>query len=435
MLRFALALIFVLQFLSLSCQDIEYARKVIRTLSSPELKGRGFTGNGHQIAARYIGKQFLATGLESFKSGSDNARNINKLYFQPFEIRVNSFPSKMTVEIDAKKLIAGSEFLVHPSSSPGKGKYSLYLVKKMELANNGALQKITKESVGKIIVIDARNFATDNKEVLQKADEAIEIIEFSSQLQSAGTIILTDEKLTWSISTDRAVKPIVIINSSKIGTNPLEARINVKAEYSVHTTNNVIGYIPGKQTPDSFILIIAHYDHLGTMGKDAYFPGANDNASGVAMLLSLASHFKLNPHKYSMVFMALAAEETGLNGARYFISNPVIDLKRIAFLINFDLAGTGDEGIKVVNGTVYPEQFGLLKKINNERGYLKDVQVRGPACNSDHCIFHEKGIPCFYIYTLGGIKAYHDIFDRFETLPLTEFSDYMKLMIEFLQNI
>jgi Zn-dependent M28 family amino/carboxypeptidase len=200
-------------------------------------------------------------------------------------------------------------------------------------------------------------------------------------------------------------------------------------------TRNVVGYIRGIQKPDSFLVVTAHYDHLGQMGEEVIFPGANDNASGVAMLLSLAKHFASSPPQYSMVFIALSAEETGLQGAGYFVSNPLIDLKKIRFLVNFDLAGTGEEGIKVVNGSVYKDNFDLLKKINDEKHYLKSVQSRGAACNSDHCIFYEQGVPCFYIYTLGGIQAYHDIYDRAETLPLTEFNDYTQLMIDFLGSL
>ncbi|MEN8203855.1 MAG: M20/M25/M40 family metallo-hydrolase, partial [Bacteroidota bacterium] len=166
-----------------------------------------------------------------------------------------------------------------------------------------------------------------------------------------------------------------------------------------------------------------------------YFPGANDNASGIAMILNLAKHFSENPPAYSMVFMALGAEEIGLLGAKAFTEDPTFDLDRIKFLVNFDLAGTGDEGIKVVNATVHQREFDLLSVLNTEKDLLPAVSSRGPACNSDHCMFHQKGVPSFYIYTLGGIQAYHDIYDRYETLPLTEFVDYCTLMISFFDHL
>jgi aminopeptidase YwaD len=136
-----------------------------------------------------------------------------------------------------------------------------------------------------------------------------------------------------------------------------------------------------------------------------------------------------------MVFVALSAEELGILGAKAFTDNPPIDLKKIKFLVNFDLAGTGDEGIKVVNGSVFKDKFDLLTRINTEQKLLPKVDIRGAACNSDHCLFYQKGVPCFYIYTLGGIQAYHDILDKSETLPLTEFADYCKLMIDFFNKI
>jgi aminopeptidase YwaD len=66
---------------------------------------------------------------------------------------------------------------------------------------------------------------------------------------------------------------------------------------------------------------------------------------------------------------------------------------------------------------------------------LKQIKIRGEACNSDHCLFHQKGVPCFFIYTLGGIQAYHDIYDRAETLPLTEYEDYFKLLVSFIKSL
>ena len=88
-----------------------------------------------------------------------------------------------------------------------------------------------------------------------------------------------------------------------------------------------------------------------------------------------------------------------------------------------------------MNGTIFKEKFDLISKINQQQNLLPKIDIRGAACNSDHCFFYEKGVPCFYIYTQGGIRAYHDIFDKYETLPLTEFVDYCKLMILFFDSI
>ena len=106
-------------------------------------------------------------------------------------------------------------------------------------------------------------------------------------------------------------------------------------------------------------------------------------------------------------------------------------LSKIKFLVNLDLVGTGVEGITVVNATEFPVQFDLLSHLNEKELYLVNIKKRGQACNSDHCPFFAKGVPCFFIYTLGGIAAYHDLDDRPETLPLTAFEGLTKLLIAF----
>ena len=163
--------------------------------------------------------------------------------------------------------------------------------------------------------------------------------------------------------------------------------------------------VKGTSGKDSTLVLTAHYDHLGLLGKKVYFPGANDNASGVAMLLSMARYYAKNPPEYNMVFLAFSGEEIGLLGSKAFIEQPLTDLSKIKFLVNFDLAGTGDEGIKVVNGTIFKTDFDRLQQLNERYHLLPKVEIRGEACNSDHCLFYAKGVPCFFIYTQGGIQS------------------------------
>jgi Zn-dependent M28 family amino/carboxypeptidase len=200
-----------------------------------------------------------------------------------------------------------------------------------------------------------------------------------------------------------------------------------------HPSQNVIGYVKGSVHPDSFIIFSAHYDHLGRMGKEVYFPGANDNASGCAMVLNLARHYskKENRPKCSMVFIFFAGEEVGLLGSEYFTKNPLFPLSRIKFLLNMDIMGTGEEGITVVNGTIFKKEFDLLSRVNADGKFIKEVRIRGKSANSDHFHFTEKGVKAFFIYTMGGTKAYHDIYDRAETLPLNEFEDLFKMITAF----
>jgi len=250
--------------------------------------------------------------------------------------------------------------------------------------------------------------------------------------------MVTHDKLTWGSSTSIGSRPFFILNTG----NDLSVIESVEIEiestfYQSYLTHNLIGMLPGKLYPDSFIVFTAHYDHLGCMGTETCFPGANDNASGTAMLLSLARYYALedNSPDYSLAFIALGAEELGLLGADFYTENPVFPLEQILFLINIDLAGNGEEGITVVNGSVYPAEFELLKNINETNYFLPQVKTRGSACNSDHCKFYEKSVPCFFIYTMGGSTAYHDIYDTPGSLPLTMFENYFLLLKSFTDSL
>ena len=132
-----------------------------------------------------------------------------------------------------------------------------------------------------------------------------------------------------------------------------------------------------------------------------------------------------------IAFICFTGEELGLLGSAFYVQHPEFPLSKIKFLINLDIVGTGDEGIKVVNATEFPKQFDQLVKLNDKDQYMKVVSPRGKAANSDHYPFYVNGVPCFFIYTMGGIAAYHDIYDRAETLPLTKYEDLFKLLIDF----
>ena len=96
---------------------------------------------------------------------------------------------------------------------------------------------------------------------------------------------------------------------------------------------------------------------------------------------------------------------------------------------------TGDDGITVVNGSVFKKEFALLHSINEREKYVVKIKSRGKAANSDHYWFTEKGVPSFFIYAMGGIQAYHDVYDKGETLPLTDFEDLFNLIIKFYERI
>lgn len=412
-----------------------YARQVVDTLASESMHGRGYVNAGDSIAANYIKTEFKKAGLSSF-SGD---------YYQKFEFPINTFQNEtpsFSINHLNEQWKAGQNYLVSagcPSIIKQKELEAVWFdsatVSSLEL-----MKKFTKKKFErKWIIIDSHGITDKDK---------LKLFDFmkANPYNAFGIVFVNDKKLTWTCSQKVSKFPSVelLINDSLRNRIVKSKKINIAFESKnkfipKHISQNVIGYIQGSIYPDSFIIYSAHYDHLGQMGKDVYFPGANDNASGCAMLLNLANYYtklKYKP-KCSIVFIAFCGEEVGLLGSKYFTEHPVFPLKNIKFVFNMDIMGTGEEGITVVNGSVFKTEFDMMKEINSQNNYIKDIKMRGKAANSDHYAFSEKGIKSFFIYTMGGIKAYHDIYDRSETLPLNEFENLFNLITKFgdyLQN-
>ncbi|KLT64876.1 M28 family metallopeptidase [Pedobacter sp. BMA] len=361
-----------------SAQDSAYVRKTINHLTSPRFWGRGYTKDGMKKAADFISGEYKSIGLLPLSPD----------YQQDFAFAVNTFPGKMQVSVNGKKLEPGKDFIVSNESQGIRAKANLDQLDSARFAGQPNIRVILKN------------------------------------------------KLTWSVASEVAGFTEIQIDRNKF--NDIPKQINVDIENHLidnFKASNVCGLVKGTEFPDSVMVITAHYDHLGGMGSDTYFPGANDNAAGVATLLSLAKYYASHPQAYSIAFICFAAEEAGLLGSRYYVENPLFPLASIKFLLNLDLVGTGDAGMAVVNATVYPKAFSILNALNDQQQLISKITKRGKAANSDHYFFTEKGVPAFFIYTQGGPPAYHDVFDTADGLPLTEYNDLFKLIVEFNKNL
>jgi aminopeptidase YwaD len=323
-----------------TAQDINFAHKMIDTLTSPYFWGRGYTKGGVGKAAVFLTEQFKTYGLKPMDG---------KNMMQPFSYPVNTYPGKMELSINGVTLVPGKDFIIRPDTRGVKGE-------------------------GTLVQTDSVHYQdSKNRVVLELVDK----LTFSAEQTVLDyTVIQLDKHL---------VKPP--FNTIKT---------NIESELIGNfKTGNICGVVKGTVKPDSIIVFTAHYDHLGGMGDKVYFPGANDNASGVTQVLTMAKYYAEHPQPYTMAFILFSGEEAGLLGSKYFTGHPLIPLKNIRFLINLDLEGTGIDGITVVNATVYPKEFALLRQINEKYNLLPKVNSRGKAANSDHYLFTEKGCPPF----------------------------------------
>lgn len=417
-----LAITFLWSFYGWSQNELPtaYARSVAERLCSPEFHGRGYVKKGDSIASAFLADEFKKIGLKP----------LNNSYYQEFTHDVNTFPGEMTVISEGDTLMPGVDYIVDPSCPSVKLVLRFKRISPAEATQKALLQKAVTEVVnsGKInaFLLDLRTVSADTLKLLNGVPEML--------ASFAHTIVWSNQKLTWSAAPEQLPYPLLHI-AAKV---PLNKEITVDIEalrIKSYASRNVIGYLPAYRKTKRTIILSAHYDHLGRMGKDTYFPGANDNASGTATLLCVAKELAKAKRKVNYVFIAFAGEEAGLIGSHFFTENPLVPLKRIRFLLNLDIMGSGEEGITVVNATKHPNEFQLFQKINTEANYLTQIKSRGPAANSDHYWFSEKGVPAFFIYTMGPNKNYHDIHDTYQNLTFAETSDLIQLIAVFLADL
>ncbi|RNI26300.1 M28 family metallopeptidase [Rufibacter latericius] len=424
MMTFTRWLSFLLLLISVTAnaQDLARVRQTISDLSAPALHGRGYAFKGDSLAANYLQKQFESIGLRSFTPN----------YKQSFTLPVNILENRLQLEIDGKALVPGVDFIAHAATGAGSGEGRVYDIDTLILKDvDVAQQFLTNNLRNKVLVVYQRHL----QELLSLPEP------FQPQLKSVAAVIVRQPgpKLMGTVRGEQLPFPVLEVlekswpKKAKKVTFAVDARLEPQ-----YQSQNIIGFVPGKVKPDSFVVVTAHYDHLGHQGKSLYFPGAHDNASGTAMLLELARHYAQpqNAPDFSIAFMAFAGEEAGLVGSRFYTENPLFPLNKIKFLLNLDLMSTGEEGMMVVNGSVYPKQFALLQSLNQQHGYLSQIKSRGKAANSDHYFFSEKGVPAFFFYTLGGTTTeYHHPNDKAETLPLTKFKEVMALIQGFIKAL
>ena len=184
---------------------------------------------------------------------------------------------------------------------------------------------------------------------------------------------------------------------------------------------NVVAHVRGVEEPDQFLVLTAHYDHLGVRDGEVY-NGADDNGSGTAALLALASHFSEHRPRHSIVFAAVDAEEGGLSGARAFVSAPPVPLDAILANLNMDMVSHSDGELYVAGTYHYPVLKQYVERIRESAAVTLRFGHDSPELgsgdwtnSSDHGPFHEAGIPFLY-FGVEDHPDYHQPTDDFDTI-------------------
>ena len=198
---------------------------------------------------------------------------------------------------------------------------------------------------------------------------------------------------------------------------------------------NILGLIEGTRAPDRYIVITAHYDHVGSNGGQIY-NGADDNASGVATMLEIAQRLKAARPEHSVIFVAFDGEERGLLGAKHFVQAPPVPLSSIAMNLNFDMIARAEtDGFLWVTGTYQHPTFrpileGIPANGAVSLAFGKDTPQDTGADNwveaSDQGAFFNAQVPFLYL----GVNYhpdYHRPSDDFERITPSVFQSAVEL--------
>jgi Zn-dependent M28 family amino/carboxypeptidase len=184
---------------------------------------------------------------------------------------------------------------------------------------------------------------------------------------------------------------------------------------------NVVGLLPGKRQPRKYIVLSAHYDHLGSRNGQV-FNGADDNASGTAALFAVGKYFDEHPPANSLIFAAFDAEESGLRGSQAFVKEPPVDASLLSLNLNADMIGRSpDDKLFVVGTTLQPflrpyiESVAAKAPVKLLMGHEDPGQREDWTRDSDHYSFIQAKIPALYI-GVEDFDQHHKATDDYETM-------------------
>lgn len=432
-------------------------RNHIKYLSSDSLKGRLTGTSGDSLAAEYIKKELTSygllplsgDGLQRFKvtdkvmPGKDNFLSFNGQTYSPgndFEPTAFSENKSLKSEV----VFAGYGFNINNDSlkwndydrTDVKSKWVIIMrgdpepddskSKFAPFSGDRDKSLLAKDmGAGGVLLVSGENLDKEDRfEPLAKGEYSVGIPVFRIK-RGVADAILAKSKTKFNDLEKR-------LNSGRKPHSFLTATIiDAKSEIiqNMANTRNVIMEIPGEDAmlKNEYLIFGAHFDHLGMGGPGSssrkpdtigVHHGADDNASGVAMLIELAGKFAgtKNTHKRTLVFVSFSGEEEGLWGSKYFADHPGIDLSKVDVMINMDMVGRlKDTKDLQIGGVGTAENMQKKAEALCDTSLLKLAFTEEGSGPSDHSSFYAKDIPVLF-FTTGAHTDYHTPSDTWEKI-------------------
>jgi hypothetical protein len=397
-------------------------------LTAPAMEGRGSGTPGGELAARYIEERLAAAGL---RPGGDAGGWRQSFVLRP-GTRLGTGNALARTGAAPLALDVSRDWTPHGGAPSGDVEAELAFVgaapgaagESMGAGVNGKIVLVVEGGPTRIErLIAARRAGAAALLVVGDTLPLLERTAVSVGLPSAtvtpaaADVLLAPAGLTLAALTRTPAAPGG--PTPVVGTG-VTARLAIRLEPADRRADNVIGVLPGTDPAlaGQSVVIGAHYDHLGRVGGDVYH-GADDNASGSAVVLGLAQAFAAaGGAPRALVFILFSGEEVGLIGSGHYVRHPVLPLERAAAMVNFDMVGRMREGRATVSGVESGDALRALVTAAAAGEPLLALTYRdSPFSASDQARFYAAGVPVLF-FTTGRHPDYHkptDTADKLDT--------------------
>lgn len=423
-------------------------RANVSFLASDALEGRDTPSRGLDVAAEFIASRFRAAGLET--AGNDSYFQVSAWRARQINIerlRASLESNGATLALTPEQISTSSLEAIHVENA---SVFKATLDTKFNELEGGSL-------AGSVVLIETvpfdrlRRMSSDERsETIRKYSAAYHAIE---RLKPSALIGVRRDSSIGSGAAARLIDPDsekeipaqggpvkVHLHSRALSDlfdrwpeGQTGARLSFDLPAAAERTvalKNVVGVVPGSDPllKDSYIIVTAHYDHVGRSGEvdgDFVFNGANDDSSGVASVIELASALALAKPKRSVVFIALFGEEKGLLGSYYYTRHPLFPLEKTIANLNLEHLGRTDsaDGPQVAKFTMTGFDYSDIRTVFETAAkhtgtalYKRDKESDSFFNRSDNAAFAEAGIPAHTVVVAYDFPDYHGLADNWEKL-------------------
>ena len=403
--------------MGMNAQDLSHYKRIIKELSSAKYHGRGYAEDGANKAGEWIAKEFAKVGAD-------------EVVCQPFTLDINTFPGKMKLSIDGKKQTPGVDFTLREFNPGIKGKFNLYHIDTLNYNPDKIFADLASPQYEGAFVVCDFMFTYKHLADFKK-------LQSKEECSASGFIYTWETPLKFYKAYGETVreKPIIWVTPD-FPTDAKTIKVDIENEFlDDYECFNVIAKVEGNRH-DSCYVFTAHYDHLGKLGKKTYYPGAHDNASGAAAIITLAAHYAQHTPEYDIYFIAFSGEDANLRGSEWYAEHPVVPLSQIKYLFNLDMIGDNNPEMYCEVSDEGMAGYSLFEQINGQSGYFEALDRAELADNSDHYPFAVRGVPCIFFMNENGdaFKYYHTVHDTWKNAIFINYEPTFKLIRDFIER-